>query len=170
MRATAAHSWSRTSQPRSSSEPERKRNMAEVLVVVEASQAAGVKKVTLEMLTIARSLGSVSAGVLGGPRAGAELAGKLGEYGAEKIYAAESEDIDGYLVAPKATVVADLVKRVQPAAVLLGSTQEGKEIAGRLAVKLENGLLVDAVEVSAEGVATQVVFAGSTIVHSQVTK
>jgi len=54
--------------------------------------------------------------------------------------------------------------------VLLGSTQEGKEIAGRLAVKLENGLLVDAVEVTADGIATQVVFAGSTIVKSKVTK
>jgi len=144
--------------------------MAEVLVVVEASQASGVKKVTLEMLTIARSLGSVSAVVLGGPGAAAQLAEKLGEYGAEKIYAAESDEIDGYLVAPKATVVAELVKRVQPGAVLLGSTQEGKEIAGRLAVKLENGLLVDAVEVAADGTATQVVFAGSTIVKSKVTK
>ena len=144
--------------------------MAEVLVVVEASQASGVKKVTLEMLTMARSLGSVSAVVLGGAGAGAQFAGKLGEYGAEKIYAGESEEIDGYLVAPKATAVAELVKRVQPAAVLLGSTQEGKEIAGRLAVKLDNGLLVDAVEVAADGTATQVVFAGSTIVKSKVTK
>ena len=74
--------------------------MAEVLVVVEASQASGVKKVTLEMLTMARSLGSVSAVVLGGAGAGAQFAGKLGEYGAEKIYAGVSEEIDGYLVAP----------------------------------------------------------------------
>ncbi|MFG1602558.1 electron transfer flavoprotein subunit alpha/FixB family protein [Actinoplanes sp. NPDC049265] len=144
--------------------------MAEVLVVVEASQAAGVKKVTLEMLTIARTLGDVSAVVFGGAGAASALAGRLGEYGASKIYAAEGEDIDGYLVAPKATVLADLVKRVEPAAVLLGSTQEGKEIAGRLAVKLENGLLTDAVELAADGTATQVVFAGSTIVKSKVTR
>ncbi|GLY99755.1 electron transfer flavoprotein subunit alpha/FixB family protein [Actinoplanes sp. NBRC 103695] len=144
--------------------------MAEVLVVVEATQASGVKKVTLEMLTIARSLGEVSAVVFGGDGAAASFAEKLGEYGASKIYAAEGEDIDGYLVAPKATVLADLVKRVQPAAVLLGSTQEGKEIAGRLAVKLDNGLLTDAVELAADGTATQVVFAGSTIVQAKVSK
>jgi electron transfer flavoprotein alpha subunit len=144
--------------------------MAEVLVVVEASQAFGVKKVTLEMLTIARGLGEVSAVVLGGSGAAAQLADKLGEYGAAKIYAAEGEEVDGYLVAPKATVVAELVKRVQPAAVLLASTQEGKEIAGRLAVKLDNGLLTDAVELAADGTATQVVFAGSTIVKSKVTR
>jgi electron transfer flavoprotein alpha subunit len=144
--------------------------MAEVLVVVEASQAAGVKKVTLEMLTIARELGSVSAVVLGGAGAAEQFAAKLGEFGAEKIYAGEGEEVDGYLVAPKATVVAELVKRIQPAAVLLASSQEGKEIAGRLAVKLDNGLLTDAVEVAADGTATQVVFAGSAIVKSKVTK
>ncbi|MEV6629203.1 electron transfer flavoprotein subunit alpha/FixB family protein [Actinoplanes sp. NPDC051470] len=142
--------------------------MAEVLVVVEASQAAGVKKVTLEMLTIARTLGEVSAVVFGGAGAASSFAEKLGEYGAAKVYAAEGDDIDGYLVAPKATVLADLVKRVSPAAVLLGSTQEGKEIAARLAVKLDNGLLTDAVELAADGTATQVVFAGSTIVQAKV--
>jgi electron transfer flavoprotein alpha subunit len=144
--------------------------MAEVLVVVEASQTAGVKKVTLEMLTIARELGEPSAVVLGGAGAAAQFAAKLGEYGAQKIYAGEGDDVDGYLVAPKATVVAELVKRVQPAAVLLASTQEGKEIAGRLAVKLDNGLLTDAVAVDADGTATQTVFAGSVIVKSKVTK
>ncbi|MEU4561285.1 electron transfer flavoprotein subunit alpha/FixB family protein [Actinoplanes sp. NPDC023936] len=135
--------------------------MAEVLVVVEA----GVKKVTLEMLTIARGLGSVSAVVFGDVDTS-----KLAEFGAEKVYVASGADVEGYLVAPKAAVVAELVARVQPAAVLLGSTQEGKEIAGRLAVKLDNGLLTDAVAVEADGTATQVVFAGSTIVKSKVTK
>ena len=144
--------------------------MAEVLVVVEATQAFGVKKVTLEMLTIARQIGSPSAVVLGGAGAAAKLADKLAEFGAEKIYAGEGDEVDGYLVAPKATVVADLVKRVQPAAVLLAATQEGKEIAGRLAIKLDNGLLADAVAVAADGTATQVVFAGSTIVTSKVTR
>jgi electron transfer flavoprotein alpha subunit len=134
--------------------------MAEVLVVVEA----GVKKVTLEMLTIARELGSVSAVVFG------DISDSLAEYGAEKVYVASGEDVEGYLVAPKATVLAELVKRVQPAAVLLASTQEGKEIAGRLAVKLDNGLLTDAVAVDADGTATQAIFAGSATVKSKVTK
>jgi electron transfer flavoprotein alpha subunit len=98
------------------------------------------------------------------------LLDRLGEYGATKVYAAAAPEIEEYLVAPKATVLADLVRRVSPAAVLVASTQEGKEIAGRLAVKLDNGLLVDAVDVSADGVATQVVFAGSTIVKSRVSR
>ncbi|MGC4867294.1 electron transfer flavoprotein subunit alpha/FixB family protein [Micromonospora sp. DT53] len=144
--------------------------MSEVLVVVEATKEFGVKKVTLEMLTLARELGTPSAVVLGGAGAAEALSGKLGEYGAEKIYAAEGDEIDGYLVAPKATVLAELVKRVQPAAVLLASAQEGKEIAARLAIKLDNGILTDVVGLDADGTATQVAFAGSAIVKSKVTK
>ncbi|MFF5293539.1 electron transfer flavoprotein subunit alpha/FixB family protein [Paractinoplanes globisporus] len=140
--------------------------MAEVVVVVEASAAAGVKKVTLEMLTLARTLGTPSAVVFGD----LEVASRLGEFGAEKIYVAAGEDVEGYLVAPKATVVASLVERVQPAAVLLASTQEGKEIAGRLAVKLDNGLLTDAVAVESDGTATQGIFAGAATVKSKVTR
>ncbi|MER7420749.1 electron transfer flavoprotein subunit alpha/FixB family protein [Micromonospora peucetia] len=144
--------------------------MSEVLVVVEATREFGVKKVTLEMLTLARDLGTPSAVVLGGPGAAEALSARLGEYGAEKVYAAEGEEIDGYLVAPKATVLAELVNRVRPAAVLLASSQEGKEIAARLAVKLDNGILTDVVGLDAEGTATQVAFAGSAIVKSKVSR
>lgn len=143
--------------------------MSEVLVVVEHGDGL-VKKVTLEMLTLARELGEPAAVVLGAPGTAAALTDRLAEYGAAKIYVAESDDIDGYLVAPKATVLAGLVGQVQPAAVLLGATQEGKEIAGRLAVKLDNGLLADISAMAADGTATQTVFAGSTIVTSRVTR
>ncbi|MBA3488000.1 MAG: electron transfer flavoprotein subunit alpha/FixB family protein [Longispora sp.] len=144
--------------------------MTEVLVVVDGSAASGVRKVTLEMLTLARGLGSPSAVVLGAPGTAEALAAKLTEYGAEKIYVAASDEIDGHLVAPKAVVLERLVREVNPAAVLIGSTQEGKEIAGRLAVRLDNGLLTDVVDLTAEGVATQVVFAGAATVQSKVTR
>ncbi|HEY3504952.1 MAG TPA: electron transfer flavoprotein subunit alpha/FixB family protein [Actinocatenispora sp.] len=143
--------------------------MAEVLVVTDGT-ASGVKKVTLEALTLARRLGEPSAVVLGAPGTADALAGTLAEYGAAKVYAAESDEIAGHLVAPKAEVLARLVAEVQPAAVLLASSQEGKEIAGRLAVKLDSGLLTDVSDVAADGTATQVVFAGSTIVTAKVTK
>ncbi|MEV0274180.1 MAG: electron transfer flavoprotein subunit alpha/FixB family protein [Hamadaea sp.] len=143
--------------------------MSDVLVVVESAGGA-VKKVTLEMLTLARDLGTPVAVVLGGAGTAEPLVAKLGEYGAQKVLVAEDADLDGYLVAPKAAVLAEIVKSAEPAAVLIGSTQEGKEIAARLAVKLDNGILTDVVALGADGVATQVVFAGSTIVKSKVTK
>jgi electron transfer flavoprotein alpha subunit len=143
--------------------------MAEVLVVVEHTGGL-VKKVTLEMLTLAREWGEPAAVVLGAPGTAEALTGKLGEYGAAKVYVAEHDEIDAYLVAPKAAVLASLVAAAEPAAVLLAASQEGKEIAARLAVKLDNGLLADVSALAADGTATQLVFAGSTIVTSKVTR
>ena len=62
---------------------------------------------------------------------------------------------------------------MSPAAILISSTAEGKEVAGRLAVKLESGLITDAVDVQAgdDGpVTTQSVFAGNYTVTAKVTK
>jgi electron transfer flavoprotein alpha subunit len=143
--------------------------MAEVLVLVEQADGAP-KKVTYELLTAARALGEPAAVVLGKAGAADTLKDKLAEYGAATIYAAESDDFDGYLVAPKAEALATLVEQVQPAAVLVASTTEGREVAGRLAVKIGSGLITDAVDLAEDGVATQSVFGGAIIVQSKVTK
>ncbi|HVM28549.1 MAG TPA: electron transfer flavoprotein subunit alpha/FixB family protein [Mycobacteriales bacterium] len=139
--------------------------MAEVLVLVEHVEGTP-KKVTYELLTLARELGTPSAVVLG---AGASsVAEKLAAYGAETVYVCEDEAIDGHLVGPKAAVLAELVSSKSPAAVLLPSSAEGKEVAARLAVKTGSGLLTDAVGVSAELVAEQPIFGGSVTVSSKV--
>jgi electron transfer flavoprotein alpha subunit len=143
--------------------------MAEVLVLVKASEGR-VAKTTLEALTLARGLGEPAAVVVGPAGATASLVDKLGEYGATKVYAAEGDEFDGYLVAPKVTVLAQLAHQASPAAVLIPSTQEGKEIAARLAVRLDNGVLIDVQGLEADGTATQAIFAGSTIVTSKVTR
>jgi electron transfer flavoprotein alpha subunit len=143
--------------------------MAEVLVLVKPSGGA-VTKPTLEALTIARELGEPAAVVVGAPGLAESLTDRLGEFGATKIYAAEGEELRDYLVTPKVTVLETLVREVSPAAVLIPSTQEGKEIAGRLAVRLDNGVLTDVVNLTADGTATQIAFAGSTIVTSKVSR
>ena len=74
--------------------------MAEVLVLAEHTADGEVKKVTLELLTAARRLGSPAV-VWTGPGAEAAAA-RLGEYGAEKVYAADSPDFTAYVVAPAA--------------------------------------------------------------------
>src|SRR5580692_2973689 len=144
--------------------------MAEVLVLAEHTPDGEVKKVTLELLTAAKRLGSPSV-VWTGPGAEA-AAGRLGEYGAEKVYAADSADFADYPVTPAAELLAQLVGQVSPAAVLLAGTTEGKEIAGRLAVKTNSGVLTDAVNVTAgddgKPVAEQPNFGGSITVHSTV--
>jgi electron transfer flavoprotein alpha subunit len=142
--------------------------MSEVLVLVDHVDGK-VTKPTLELLTIARRLGEPSAVVIGGVDTEA-----LKKYGAAKVYTVDDTDIKGYLVAPKAEVLAQLVEKTSPAAVLLPSGGEGKEIAGRLAVKTGSGLITDAVDVQpGDGgapVTTQSVFAGNFTVQAKVTK
>ena len=144
--------------------------MAEVLVLAEHTADGEVKKVTLELLTAARRLGTPAV-VWTGPGAGTGAA-RLGEYGAEKVYVADGTEFDEYVVAPKAELLAQLVASVAPAAVLVAGTTEGKEIAGRLAVKTGSGVLTDAVNVTAgeDGapVAEQPNFGGAITVHSAV--
>jgi electron transfer flavoprotein alpha subunit len=145
--------------------------MAEVLVLVDHLDGV-VRKTTSELLTIARRLGEPSAVFIGGGLDTAKAA--LAQYGAEKVYRVESADISGYLVAPKAEVLAALVASSSPAAVLISSSPEGKEIAARLAIKTSSGLITDAVDVQAgDGGAvrtTQSAFAGGFSVAASVTK
>ena len=141
--------------------------MSEILVLVDHVDGV-VRKTTNELLTIARRLGEPSAVFIGADvSAAAEV---LKQYGAEKIYVVDDKDINDYLVAPKAEVLAQLVEKASPAAVLITSNVEGKEIAARLAVKTDSGLICDAVDVQEGPVTTQSVFAGNYTVQAKVTK
>jgi electron transfer flavoprotein alpha subunit len=147
--------------------------MSEILVLVDHVDGA-VRKPTYELLTIARRLGEPSAVFIGSGDQGAAVAEKVGRYGAEKVYVVDDAQIRGYLVAPKAEALAQLVAKASPAAVLISSSYEGKEIAGRLAIKIESGLITDAVDVQpGDGgapVTTQSVFAGNYTVTARVTR
>ncbi len=70
---------------------------------------------------------------------------RLAEYGAAKVYVADGSDFTDYVTAPEAELLASLVTETSPAAVLLASTGQNKEVAGRLAVKTSSGMLCDAV-------------------------
>ncbi|MDQ1670288.1 MAG: electron transfer flavoprotein alpha subunit, partial [Actinomycetota bacterium] len=147
--------------------------MAEVLVLVEHTDG-DVKKVTLELLTLARRLGEPSAVLIGSDSAPGvydRAKAALAEHGAAKVYVTQDPEVSSYLTAPTAEVLAQLVEQTSPAAVLLASSTDGKEIAARLAVKTGSGVITDATDVAGEGgspVAEQQVFGGSTIVRSKV--
>jgi electron transfer flavoprotein alpha subunit len=145
--------------------------MAEVLVLVDHVDG-DVRKSTLEALTAAARLGEPAAVFVGaGAQGAAEV---LGRHGATTVYAVESAEVSDHLVAPTAEVLAQLVGQSSPAAVLLPSSNDGKEIAARLAIKTSSGLVTDAVDVAPAdggGVQTvQSVFAGSYTVTSVVTQ
>jgi electron transfer flavoprotein alpha subunit len=141
--------------------------MSEVLVLVDFA-GGEVKKVTAELLTAARRLGEPSAVVVGAPGSAAKAKETLAGYGAAKVYVAESDDAAKYLTKPSVDVLASLVERVQPAAVLVASSADGKEIAARLAVRTGSGLINDVIDIDAGGVCTQSVFGGAFVVKSKV--
>ncbi|MEU0488884.1 electron transfer flavoprotein subunit alpha/FixB family protein [Nocardiopsis changdeensis] len=138
--------------------------MAEVLVLVDHVDGQ-VKKVTTELLTAARRIGEPAAVWVG---EGAE-SGKaaLAEFGAEKVYVAPAE-LNDYVVAPKAELLAKLAQDKGAAAVLVSATAENKEIAGRTAVKLGSGVLTDVVDVNADLVTEHSIFGGATVTHGRV--
>jgi electron transfer flavoprotein alpha subunit len=144
--------------------------VSQVLVIAERSDR-GVRKPTLELLALARRLGEPAV-VLFGP-ADDETIAQLGEHGAVTVHVAEDPALTECLVLPKVAVVAALAARLQPAAVLVTSGPEGKDIAGRLAVRLDSGILTDAtdVRIGPDGVeADQSVVSGSFTAISAVVK
>ncbi len=133
--------------------------MGEVLVLVTAGENGKVAKPTLELLTLARRLGEPAAVVFGA--ADAEV---LGRYGVGTVYRFDGGEYADFLVAPKAEALAALVADRSPAAVMVTSTAEGKEVAARVALRAGAGFVYDAVDVLAGDAGAQTVqsvFAGN---------
>jgi electron transfer flavoprotein alpha subunit len=142
--------------------------MSEVLVLVEHAEGA-LRPITAELLTAARRVGAPSAVVVGSSGTTAALSAELAAMGADKIYAAESEDAVRYLVTPQVAALAAAAEAAgRPAAILLPNTVDGRDVAGRLSVRLDSGVITDAVDLDADGVATLSVFGGAYTVRSQV--
>jgi electron transfer flavoprotein alpha subunit len=142
--------------------------MAEVLVLVEHADGA-LKKISAELITAARKLGEPAAVVIGKPGTAAPLTDGLKAAGAAKIYVAESDDAENYLITPQVDVLASLVESATPAGVLLAASADGKEIGGRLAARLGAGLLVDVVEVKEGGKGVHSIFGGAFTVEAETT-
>jgi len=132
--------------------------MAHVLVFID-NPGEALKKSSLELLTLARSLGEASAAVTGELHDGA--AATLGDYGVHALYRPSAADLEDYLVAPKAAFLAAAVRESGATTVVLDNTAESREIAARAGIKLEAGVITDVVAVDPDGTAHKPVLAGS---------
>jgi electron transfer flavoprotein alpha subunit len=140
--------------------------MSEVLVLVDHAEGE-IKKVTYELLTAARTLGEPSAVVAGPAGTLGKLADGLRSYGAVKIYVAESDEVDRHLGGAQVAVLRKLVDAVSPASVLIAASADGKEIAGRLAVRTGSALLTDVVGVNSDGTVEHSIFGGAFVVTAR---
>jgi electron transfer flavoprotein alpha subunit len=143
--------------------------MSTVLILADFS-GDHATKTTAELATAAARIGSVSAVVLAPAGKGAALAAAVNQGPISNIIVVESNDFASHGVAAVADALAGVVKDKSPAALLIASHAFGKEVAARVAVLTESGIITDAVDVAADATATQLVFGGSTTVHSQVSQ
>jgi electron transfer flavoprotein alpha subunit len=141
--------------------------MSTVLILADFSGDKETKT-TAELATVGARIGEVTAVVLAAPGAGATLAATVNQGPIAKVVVVESADFASCGVPAAADALAQIAKSQSPAAVLIASHAFGKEVAARVAVTLESGIITDAVDVDASAVATQLVFGGSTTVHSAV--
>ena len=144
--------------------------MDRIWVLAEAFEGKPLSG-TLELLTAARSLGSTVEAVVWGAD-GDAVAAELGKYGATKVY--NVGDIGQHL--PGVAVGSALAEAIKggdaPDALLVPTTYDGRDIAGRLSVKLDKPVLSNNTEVSADGdavVASTPIFGGTQIVRTKLT-
>ncbi|WP_041313358.1 electron transfer flavoprotein subunit alpha/FixB family protein [Heliomicrobium modesticaldum] len=117
--------------------------MAKVWVVPEI-QDQKLKKISLEMINLARRLGEVEAFLIGDGVSA--LAAELGNYGVSKVIVAEQADLKTYTTAKYARVLAEGIKREQPEIVLIGNTATGLDLAPRVAQRVGAGQISDVID------------------------
>jgi len=139
--------------------------MSNVLILVDHIGGV-VPRAVGELATFGKRIGSVTAVVCSSQSA--SLIPQLSSFSIDKVIVCEGVEFEKYSVGATAQALQQVVAKESPRAVLITSSARGKEIAGRLAVRCDFGLITDAIDVSAEVIATQSVFGGSTTVHSSI--
>ena len=123
--------------------------MKNVIVFVEHRQGS-TRKVTFELASEARRiadrLGGTAAAVVIGSGAG-ELAEQLKAYPLDTIYVNEDRDVDAFLLDPVVDYLHAAAELAGPSLILIPNTLSGRDVAGRLVVRLSAGIVADAVEV-----------------------
>ena len=141
--------------------------MSNVLILAD-HDGGKLAKTAAELATLGKRISSVTAVILSGSGEGDAIAAQLANSEVEKAVVVESDDFAKHGIPAMVDALAQIVTSNNPAAVLIPSTARGKEIAGRLAVRIGGGVITDAVDLAADLNATQSVFGGSFTVHSKV--
>jgi len=145
--------------------------MSHVLALIEVSSTGSIRNTAPALLAAAAKLGTPVAVVAVAPGSGASIADELGRMGAAQVYVAESDQVGTLLVAPELEALAAAHSALDPAAILVAHSVEGRDVAARLAVRIGGGLLIDAVDVRAEAdtvIATHSIFGGAYTVEAAV--
>ena len=115
---------------------------------VFAEQRNGIiQNVTYELLTegkkLAQDLSCEVAGVLVGDDAIEKNAQSLFDYGADKVYLISHPELKNYRTAPYTRAITELINKYRPEIFLIGATTTGRDLAARMAVRINCGLTAD---------------------------
>lgn len=141
--------------------------MSTVLILADFS-GNQITKTTAELATAGARMGAVTAVVIAPAGKGTAWAEQITQGPVASVIVIESAEFVSAGVPAVADALAQVVKEKSPAALLIASHAFGKEVAARVAVLTDSGIITDAVDVAADASATQLVFGGSTTVHSHV--
>ena len=140
--------------------------MANVLAVVEQRDGA-LRKVSFEVVTAARTIAEAVGGeahaLLIGPAGVASAAPDLGRYGAARVHVAEGESVAQYVPDAYAATVAAAARAGDWYAIVFAASATGRDLAPRVAAKLDVPLAADVTALDVEGgdlVVTRPVYAG----------
>jgi electron transfer flavoprotein alpha subunit len=141
--------------------------LSNIWIVAEPSNGS-FTTTSLELLTHARTFGAtISAITWGGDAARVAVAG---DYGATTLY--DVGDLAGALPGvPVASAIATLVASGAPDAILIPTSYDGRDIAGRLSARLDRPVLTNVTGLSDDGglVTEHPIFGGSQMVKARFT-
>ncbi|MEE9118058.1 MAG: electron transfer flavoprotein subunit alpha/FixB family protein [Calditrichia bacterium] len=123
--------------------------MSKILVFAEQREGE-LKKVAFENLSLGKKLSTDLGAELVAVLIGNNISGlgeQLGKYGASKVIACQNDALDLYQPEGYAKILADTVTSEDASIVIMGATLMGKDLAPRVATRLDAALATDCISV-----------------------
>jgi len=140
-----------------------------ILVYIEQRENS-IKKSSLEALSYANLLASSNNGEVVAAIIGGDLNNQLNElskYGANKIIVCQDPKFEKYSSSAYSKILIDIIKKENANIIFLSATSLGKDLAPRLAAKLDAGLCSDCTSIVIENndmIITRPVYAGKALI------
>jgi len=140
--------------------------MAQGVWTIAEQRDGEIRKISYELVSEGRRLADALGQELTVVLLGADIkdkAGEFGAYGADKVLVADDPRLEPYTTDAYVSVISQLVKANDPALLLLGASVQGKDLAGRLAARLDVAMAQDCTAFAVEEgnlVATRPIYAG----------
>ena len=148
--------------------------MAQGIFVITEQQDGAFRKVTFETVSEGRRIADglntdLTAVVMG---SGVEsITAELEKYGADKILVADDPVLAEYTTDAYTNVLANIIKPLDPELIIIGASTQGKDLAARLAARLDAGMAMECVAIRLENsglVFTRPMFGGKVLADIEI--